>query len=166
MRQRCALVTALLLLATCVFAEPAAPTPRPPLASETAAITILRATTDKSFADVIQELDFAITEHNYRITGRNTIGKALRKRGYEGFPDVEVILFCSVEQAREVLLLDPGYVALMPCKATVHEEGAQTVISLNLLPETHPDPRVVAFAQRVNGVMREILSFVLERPVP
>jgi hypothetical protein len=48
----------------------------------------------------------------------------------------------------------------------VHEEGKQTVISLNLLPETHPDPRVVAFAQRVNGVMREILSFVLERPVP
>ena len=146
--------------------DAAEPAPRPPLASETASITLLRGTTSKSFADVIQELDFAITEHNYRITGRNTIGKALRERGYEGFPDVEVILFCSVEQAREVLLLDPGYVALMPCKATVHEENGQTVISMNLLPEVHPDPRVVAFAQRVNGVMREILSFVLERPVP
>ena len=154
------------LIVVAAFPAAADPAPRPALAAETAAITILRATTDKSFADVIQELDFAITEHNYRITGRNTIGKALRERGYDGFPEVEVILFCSVEQAREVLLLDPGYVALMPCKATVHEEGKQTVISMNLLPETHPDPRVVAFAQRVNGVMREILSFVLERPVP
>lgn len=161
-----ALISALFLLGTAAMAARAEPPPRPALAAETASITILRATTDKSFADVIQELDFAITEHNYRITGRNTIGKALRARGYDGFPEVEVILFCSVEQAREVLLLDPGYVALMPCKATVHEEGKQTVISLNLLPEVHPDPRVVVFAQRVNGVMREILSFVLERPVP
>ena len=123
---------------------------------------IVRGTTDKSFDDVILELDFAITERNFRITGRNTIGKGLRERGYEDFPDVEVIHFCNLEYAREVLLIDPGYVAQMPCRVTVHAEAARTVVSLILLPEDHPDPRVNAFAARMNGVLREILAFVLE----
>jgi len=128
--------------------------------------TILRATTTKSFADVVQELEFAITEHNFRITGRNTIGKGLRDRGYDDFPDVEVIHFCSLETAREVLLLDRGYVALMPCRVTVHESDAGTVVSLVLLPETHPDPGVAQFARHMNGVLREILAFVLETDAP
>ena len=123
---------------------------------------IVRGTTDKPFDDVILELDFAITERNFRITGRNTIGKGLRERGYEDFPDVEVIHFCNLEYAREVLLIDPGYVAQMPCRVTVHAEAARTVVSLILLPEDHPDPRVNAFAARMNGVLREILAFVLE----
>lgn len=127
---------------------------------------IVRGSTDKSFADVVQELDFAITEHNFRITGRNTIGKGLRERGYTDFPDVEVIHFCSLEYAREVLLIDPGYVAMMPCRITVHEQEGRTVVSLILLPETHPNPQVVAFARRMNGVLREILAFVVESEAP
>jgi len=123
---------------------------------------VLRGTTDKPFADVVQELDFAITERNFRITGRNTIGKGLRDRGYADFPDVEVIHFCSLEYAREVLLLDPGYVAMMPCRITVHEAKGTTVVSLVLLPEAHPDLKVMAFAKRMNGILREILAFVLE----
>ncbi|MBI2801980.1 MAG: DUF302 domain-containing protein [Gammaproteobacteria bacterium] len=124
---------------------------------------IVRGETSKSFADVILELDFAITERNFRITGRNTIGKGLRERGYKDFPDVEVIHFCNLEYAREVLLLDPGFVAEMPCRITVHEAHGKTVVSLVLLPEDHADRRVNAFAARMNGVLREILTFVLEK---
>ena len=124
---------------------------------------IVRGTTNKSFAEVIQELDFSITDHNFRITGRNTIGKSLRERGYQDFPDVEVIHFCSLENAREVLLLDPGYVAMMPCRVSVHEAGNQRVVSMILLPEQHPNPQVVAFAKRMNQSLREILEFVLEK---
>ncbi|MDP6182986.1 MAG: DUF302 domain-containing protein [Gammaproteobacteria bacterium] len=123
---------------------------------------IVRAETDKSFDDVIFELDFAITERNFRITGRNTIGKGLRDRGYENFPDVEVIHFCNLEYAREVLLIDPGYVAQMPCRITVHTVADTTVISLILLPENHPDERVNAFAHRMNAILHEIVDFVLE----
>ncbi len=132
------------------------------LVPERTANLILRGTTAKPFADVIQELEFAITEHNFRITGRNTIGKGLRERGYTDFPDVEVIHFCSLENAREVLLLDPGYVALMPCRVTVHVADQQTVVSLILLPERHRNPKVVTFAKRMNHSLREILAFVLE----
>ncbi len=144
------LLMALIAFGACASSSSAAPDP------------IVRGTTTKGFDDVIIELEFAITERNFRITGRNTIGKSLRERGYEDFPDVEVIHFCNLEHAREVLLLDPGYVTLMPCRMTVHEEGGKTVVSLVLLPEAHPDPRVVAFAKRMNVVLREILAYVLE----
>lgn len=133
------------------------------LASQPPASTgsIERYVTDKSFADVIFELNFAITDHNFRITGRNTIGSGLRKRGYRDFPDVEVIHFCSLELAREVLLLDPGYVAQMPCRITVHEQDGKRVISLIVLPLDHPDPRVNDFARRMNATLREIVDFAL-----
>jgi len=124
---------------------------------------IVRTSTDKSFDDVVFELDFAITERNFRITGRNTIGKGLRDRGYEDFPDVEVIHFCNLEYAREVLEIDPGYVAQMPCRITVHTAAGKTVISLILLPEDHADARVNAFAHRMNAILREIVDFVLEQ---
>ena len=124
---------------------------------------IVREITSKSFDDVIFELDFAITERNFRITGRNTIGKGLRDRGYEDFPDVEVIHFCNLEYAHEVLAIDPGYVAQMPCRITIHTASQGTVINLILLPENHADERVNDFARRMNVILREIIDFVLER---
>ncbi len=154
------LLLALALLCGSVGATAAASAPAP---ARPSLALIERGVTGKSFDDVILELDFAITERNFRITGRNTIGKGLRDRGYADFPDVEVIHFCNLEYAREVLLLDPGYVAQMPCRVTVHRERGRTVVSLVLLPEDHPDPRVNAFAQRMNVLLREILAFVLEK---
>lgn len=120
---------------------------------------VVRYTVDKSFDDVVFELDFAITDHNFRITGRNSIGSGLRERGYHDFPNVEVIHFCSLELAREVLLLDPGFVAHMPCRVTVHEEKGRTVVSLVKLPLTSPDPRVNEFARRMNATLTEIVEF-------
>jgi uncharacterized protein (DUF302 family) len=121
----------------------------------------LRADTAKPFGDVIDELEFAITERNFRITGRNVIGQGIRERGYPDFPDIEVIHFCSLEYAREVLAIDPGFVAQMPCRITVHQEGGKTVISAILLPEDHTDARVNTFAHRMNALLREIVGFAL-----
>lgn len=132
--------------------------PAPPKAN-----TIVRVVTDKPFDDVVFELEFAITERNFRITGRNSIGKGLRDRGYQEFPDVEVIHFCNLEYAREVLMIDPGYVAQMPCRITVHVEETKTVVSLILLSEDYADDRVNAFARRMNAILHEITDFVLEQ---
>lgn len=120
---------------------------------------VVRYTVDKPFDDVVFELNFAITDHNFRITGRNSIGSGLRERGYKDFPNVEVIHFCSLELAREVLLLDPGFVAHMPCRVTVHEEKGRTVISLIKLPLDSHDPRVNDFARRMNATLTEIVEF-------
>lgn len=140
----------------------AASAPAAPPTVEDSGNQVERHRVDKPFEDVVFELNFAITERNFRITGRNTIGAGLRNRGYDDFPDVEVIHFCNLELAREVLLLDPGFVAQMPCRITVHVEQEQTVISLVTLPTTHTDKRVNAFARRMNRTLREIVAFALE----
>ncbi len=122
---------------------------------------VVRYTVDKPFDDVVFELNFAITDHNFRITGRNSIGAGLRDRGYKDFPDVEVIHFCSLELAREVLLLDPGFVAHMPCRVTVHVEKGRTVVSLIKLPLDSADSRVNDFARRMNATLTEIVEFAV-----
>ncbi|MEX2481193.1 MAG: DUF302 domain-containing protein [Gammaproteobacteria bacterium] len=123
--------------------------------------TVVRYTTAKSFADVIFDLNFAITDRNFRITGRNTIGAGLRDRGYTDFPDVEVVHFCSLERAREVLLIDPGFVAQMPCRITVHAHDGATIISVIMLPLDHPDARVNAFSRRLNAMLTDIAEFIV-----
>lgn len=123
---------------------------------------IERYTTEKSFTDVTEELEFAITEKNFRVSGNNTIGKGLRDRGHDNYPDIEVIQFCSLELAREVLDIDPGFVAHMPCRITVHEENEKVVISLLLLPTDHKDPRVNEFSREINIILHEIVNYVLE----
>ena len=122
---------------------------------------VVRYTVDKPFDDVVFELNFAITDHNFRITGRNSIGAGLRDRGYKDFPDVEVIHFCSLELAREVLLLDPGFVAHMPCRVTVHVDKGRTVVSLIKLPLDSADSRVNDFARRMNATLTEIVEFAV-----
>jgi uncharacterized protein (DUF302 family) len=123
---------------------------------------VARYVVNAAFADVIFELNFAITERNFRITGRNTIGEGLRNRGYDDFPNIEVIHFCNLELAREVLLLDPGFVAQMPCRITVHEHAGQTVISLITLPTNHADERVNEFARRMNKTLVEIVEYAVD----
>ncbi len=155
------LVPCLALLVAGAILQACSPPPAP-LANRSDAL-IYRALTPKSFDDVVFELEFAITERNFRITGRNTIGKGLRDRGYDTFPDVEVIHFCNLEYAREILEIDPGYVAQMPCRITVHSAPEGTVISVILLPEDHADDRVNAFARRMNAILHKIVEFVLEQ---
>jgi uncharacterized protein (DUF302 family) len=130
---------------------------------------LYRASTAKSFADVVFDLEFAIAQHNFRITGRNRIGAGLRERGHETFPDAEVIHFCNLERAREVLELDPAFLALMPCRLAVHEQNGQVVVTGILLPVDHPDERVNAFAREMNGMIRSIVDFAMEPyavPIP
>lgn len=123
---------------------------------------VYRVSTDKPFEDVIFDLEFAISERNFRITGANKIGKGLRERGYENYPDFEVIHFCSLERAREILDIDPDFVAQMPCRIAVHEQGGKVIITAILLPSSHPDPRVNAFAREMNGLIRDIVAFGAE----
>lgn len=160
-RVRCRLRAAGVLMGLAVLL-PGCAEETPKAATETWQELLLRRDTDKAFEDVIFELEFAITEHNYRITGRNTIGRALRDRGYADFPDAEVIHFCSLERAREVLLLDPAYLALMPCRVSVHVEDGRTVVQGNLLPTTHASADVVEFAVEVNRILGEIIEFATQ----
>jgi len=118
--------------------------------------------TVKPLPDVLDDLEFAITERNFRITGRLSIGKAIRERDGAGFPDYEVILFCNLGLARDMLQIEPEFVIFCPAKVAVRGNGPEFVISAPLLPEDSDRPALNEFAARLNTLLRQIVDYGAE----
>lgn len=66
-----------------------------------------RADTEKPYADVLAELEMAISEHNFRITGRSRVGKVIRDRGTKDFSEYDTLQFCNLTHAKTLLLMSP-----------------------------------------------------------
>jgi uncharacterized protein (DUF302 family) len=123
----------------------------------------LRASTTKPFKTVVDEVDFAIAEHNFRITGRNTVGSAIRERGHTNFPEVEILSFCNLENARKFIELDNHYAGQMPCRIAIYQAEGKVWVSAPLLPEKHADPRLDPLAKALNKEIRDIVEFAVEQ---
>jgi len=119
-------------------------------------------TTTKSYADVLAELEVAITERNFRITGHNKIGSVIRERDNIPFPDYDTLQFCNLTQARVMLEMSPASVAWMPCNVAVRSEGKRIVVTTHLLPTDGSDPKLTDFALRMNEELRAIVDFAVE----
>ncbi|GFO71566.1 hypothetical protein BJAS_P1176 [Bathymodiolus japonicus methanotrophic gill symbiont] len=63
-----------------------------------------QADTEKPYADVLAELEIAISEHNFRITGHSRVGKVIRERGTKDFPEYDTLQFCNLTHAKTLLL--------------------------------------------------------------
>lgn len=124
--------------------------------------TIQQQTRTKSFEDVIFDLEFAITQRNFRITARDDIGRGIRARGVKDFPQAMIIHFCNLTLARAALELDPSFITHMPCRVAAYNHGDRITVSTTRLPEGTDRPRVNAFSRRINDVLREILSFAVQ----
>ena len=122
-----------------------------------------QAATGKPYDDVLAELDLAITEHNFRITGHNHIGSVIRQRDGIRFPDYDTFQFCNLTLARQMLEISPAAVAHMPCNIAVRTENGQTVITTRLLPTDGPDAKLNAFFQNVNAKLKKIVDFAAEK---
>ncbi len=120
------------------------------------------ATTTKPYADVLAELEVAITERNFRITGHNKIGSVIRERDHGAFPDYDTIQFCNLAQARVMLEMSPASVAWMPCNVAVRSEGGKVVVTTHLLPTGNTDPRLNDFARKMNEELKAIVHFAVE----
>jgi uncharacterized protein (DUF302 family) len=142
------------LLLSCLIAacSPQAPEPRY-YSAETAA---------KSFQDVMAELEVAITERNFRITGHNKIGSVIREREGIDFPDYDTLQFCNLTQARVMLEMAPASVAWMPCNLAVRSEGGKVIVTTHLLPTDNADPRLNDFARKMNEELKAIVLFAVE----
>ena len=117
------------------------------------------ASAKKSFSDVMVDLEHAIKGKNFRITGKNEIGYALRERGQADFPDATVVSFCNLEFARRILQKAPDRLVDMPCRVSVWQQGDQVRLMARLLPED--DERIAKEALEVNA----ILKFVIDEAV-
>ncbi len=119
-------------------------------------------TATKSYADVLAELEVAITERNFRITGHNKIGSVIREREGIAFPDYDTLQFCNLTQARVMLEMSPASVAWMPCNVAVRSEGGKVIVTTHLLPTDSSDPRLNEFARNMNEELKAIVHFAVE----
>ena len=119
-------------------------------------------TATKAYADVMAELEVAITERNFRITGHNKIGSVIRERENIAFPDYDTLQFCNLTQARVMLEMSPASVAWMPCNVAVRSEGGKVIVTTHLLPTDSTDPRLNDFARKMNEELKAIVHFAVE----
>ncbi len=118
--------------------------------------------TNKPYDEVLAELEIAITEQNFRITGHSRIGKVIRKREGIDFPDFDALQFCNLSHAKTLLELSPDSVRHMPCNITLHTKNGLVIIKTRLLPTDTPNQRVNDFSAELNDKLKQIVDFAAE----
>ncbi len=121
-----------------------------------------QAQTNKPYDDVLQELEIAISEHNFRITGHSRVGKVIRKRGTKSFPEYDTIQFCNLTHAREMLEISPHAIRHMPCNVVTYQYDGKTIVKIRLLPNDPDNPKLDRFYDKMNKELQAIVDFAVE----
>jgi uncharacterized protein (DUF302 family) len=117
----------------------------------------------KPVAEVLEDLEFAISDRNFRITGRLHVGQGIRESDHADFPEYEVLLFCNLGYARRMLELDPGMIIYCPGRVTVRDAGGVTRIAAPLLPEpASAAPALQELVRKINTSLRAIVDYGAE----
>ncbi len=149
-----AIVASLIFIASC-SQHPAQPV-------STKLLQYYQQTTQKPYDEVLAELEIAITEQNFRITGHSRVGKVIRDRGNENFPEYDTIQFCNLTHAETLLKLDPHAVSYMPCNVVTYQNGGNTIIKTHLLPVNSDNEAFNRFAEKMNHKLKQIVDFGAE----
>jgi len=120
------------------------------------------ASTDKLLQDILDDVEFAITERNFRITDRLHVGKAIRERGNPDFPDYEIIMYCSLTFAQKMLELAPEFINWCPGRITIRNQGEAFIVSAPLWPEQTDNLELKRHMQAMNNMVREIVDYAVE----
>ncbi len=121
---------------------------------------IYEKTSKKTFVEVIQDSEFAITENNFRITNRLHIGDAIQKRGNIDFPQNEVLLFCNLTIAEEMLKIEPRYINYCPYKITATEKAdGEILVGTRLLPVKTDNKKMDEIAKKINNILRSMVEY-------
>ena len=118
--------------------------------------------THKPYDDVLAELEVAIAENNFRITGHSRVGKVIRDRGTKNFPEYDTIQFCNLTEAKIILLISPQAIRHMPCNIVTYQFQGKTVIRSHLLPTDTDNKALNEFSVRMNQVLKKMVDFATE----
>jgi len=115
-----------------------------------------------NFEDTLQNLDIAISEHNYRIIHRSNIGQAIRDRGDKNYPLSTVISFCNITYAKEMMEINSDLINDMPCIVTVREEKEKVIVGTKLMRFDTDNKLQNSFALRINNNLKSIVEATVE----
>jgi uncharacterized protein (DUF302 family) len=118
--------------------------------------------TTKPYDEVLAELEVAISENNFRITGHSRVGKVIRDRGTQNFPEYDTIQFCNLTEAKTILLLSPAAIRHMPCNVVLYQFQGKTIVRTHLLPTDTDNHALNAFSVKMNVVLKKIIDFAIE----
>jgi uncharacterized protein (DUF302 family) len=121
-----------------------------------------QAETTKPYDDVLAELEIAIAEHNFRITGHSRVGKVIRDRGTKNFPEFDTIQFCNLTRAEVMLEISPHLVSYMPCNIVVYNVEDKTIVKTHLLPIDSENLELNKFSKKMNDMLKQIVDFSVE----
>ncbi len=116
----------------------------------------------KPYDEVLSELEIAITEHNFRITGHSRVGKVIRDRGTKNFPEYDTLQFCNLTHAKKLLEMSPHAISYMPCNIVTYQYNGQTIIKTQLLPVDSDNQSLNQFADKMNQTLKKIVNFAAE----
>jgi uncharacterized protein (DUF302 family) len=125
-------------------------------------ISYYQAETQKPYDDVLAELEIAIAEHNFRITGHSRVGKVIRDRGTKDFPNYDTLQFCNLTHAKTLLLMSPHAVSYMPCNIVTYDFEGKTIIKTHLLPTDTDNEFLNKFSEKMNNTLKQIVDFAAE----
>ena len=118
--------------------------------------------TRKPYNDVLAELEVAIAENNFRITGHSRVGKVIRDRGTKNFPEFDTIQFCNLTEAKTILLMSPHAIRHMPCNVVTYQFDGKTLIRTHLLPTDTDSQALNEFSVKMNLILKSIIDFAAE----
>jgi uncharacterized protein (DUF302 family) len=118
--------------------------------------------THKPYADVLAELEIAIAENNFRITGHSRVGKVIRDRGTKNFPEYDTIQFCNLTEAKTILLMTPHAIKYMPCNVVAYQFQGKTIVRTHLLPTDSDNKALNEFSVKMNKALKSIVDFAAE----
>lgn len=145
------IVTTVMVIASCATQQ-----------AEGERIFYYTATASKPYDDVLAELEIAITEHNFRITGHSRVGKVIRDRGTKDFPNYDTIQFCNLTHAKTLLQMSPHSVRHMPCNVVTYEYQGKVIVKTHLLPVDTDNKELNRFSEKMNSMLKEIVDFAVE----
>lgn len=158
MLKKAAIFASLPLFASCAGVTESAPGR---LSSER--VDYYQVATGKPYDEVLAELEIAIAEHNFRITGHSRVGKVIRDRGAVGFPEYDTVQFCNLTLAKTVLDITPHAITYMPCNVVTYQFDGKTIVRTHLLPEDTDNPALNKFAADMNPRLKQIVDFAAEQ---
>lgn len=126
-------------------------------------VTYYQVETSKPYDEVLAELEVAIAEHNFRITGHSRVGKVIRDRGAMNFPEYDTVQFCNLTLAKVVLEITPHAIGYMPCNVVTYQFEGKTIVRTHLLPEDTDNPALNKFAKEMNPQLQQIVDFAAEQ---
>jgi uncharacterized protein (DUF302 family) len=126
-------------------------------------VTYYQMETSKPYDEVLAELEVAIAEHNFRITGHSRVGKVIRDRGATNFPEYDTVQFCNLTLAKVVLEITPHAIGYMPCNVVTYQFEGKTIVRTHLLPDDTNNPVLNKFAKEMNPQLRQIVDFAAEQ---